>query len=328
MRLPLPLLAAGLSLCFAAGLPADADTAKNKPGSFTWHDTPNQFMELRFGDRAVLRYVYAPLDESSKEARARTFKVFHHLFDPAGTRIVTNGPGGKFPHHRGLFYGFNKVSYGTKKADVWHCTGDAFQSHDGFVSSEGNDKVARQKVKGGWHGPGKEVFAREEREVTVYDRPGGTLLDWSSTLTSAVDEPVKLDGDPQHAGFHFRADNEVDAKSAKETYYLRPDGKGKPGETRNWPAQKTHVNLPWDAMSFVLGGRRYTVLYLDHPRNPKEARFSERDYGRFGSYFEYTLTKEKPLTVRYRVWLQDGEMTGEQCESMSREFTSSATTGR
>jgi len=41
------------------------------------------------------------------------------------------------------------------------------------------------------------------------------------------------------------------------------------------------------------------------PRNPKEARFSERDYGRFGSYFEYDLDEGKPLTVNYRLWLQE-----------------------
>ena len=45
---------------------------------------------------------------------------------------------------------------------------------------------------------------------------------------------MRLDGDPQHAGFHFRANQEV-AKNGKEnTYYLRPDGKGKLGDTRNW----------------------------------------------------------------------------------------------
>ncbi|HEY1066538.1 MAG TPA: DUF6807 family protein, partial [Pirellulales bacterium] len=132
--------------------------------------------------------------------------------------------------------------------------------------------------------------------------------------------PISLDGDPQHAGFHFRASNEVATKTKGETYYLRVDGKGKPGETRNWPGQKEHVNLPWNAMSFVVGGQRYTAVYLDRPENPKESRFSERDYGRFGSYFEYTITEEKPLAVDYRVWLQKGEMTVEEAAAQSANF--------
>jgi hypothetical protein len=73
-------------------------------------------------------------------------------------------------------------------------------------------------------------------------------------------------------------------------------------------------------MSFVLRSKRYTVSYLDHPKNPKEARFSEREFGRFGSYFEYTLEKGKPLTVHYRLWLQEGLMKPKDVATLSNDF--------
>ena len=73
-------------------------------------------------------------------------------------------------------------------------------------------------------------------------------------------------------------------------------------------------------MSFVLGGKRYTVAYLDHPKNPKEARYSEREYGRFGSYFEYTIDEDKPLTVNYRLWLQEDQMDPKDVASLSNNF--------
>ena len=179
-----------------------------------------------------------------------------------------------------------------------------------------------------WHGRDGKVFAKEERELTVYPiaagtsergSAAGTMIDFTSKLTSTVG-PLKLDGDPQHAGFQFRASQEVPDKTAKETYYLRPDGKGEPGKFRNWPQDKGHENLPWNALSFVIEGQRYTVVYLDHPKNPKPARYSERDYGRFGSYFVAELDEGKPLTVQYRVWVQRGEMTVEQCEALSKAF--------
>jgi len=72
---------------------------------------------------------------------------------------------------------------------------------------------------------------------------------------------------------------EVSEKTSKQTYYLRPTGQDKFGATRNWPGNKDHVNLAWDAMSFVIADQRYTVAYLDRPDNPKEARFSERVFG-------------------------------------------------
>ena len=48
----------------------------------------------------------------------------------------------------------------------------------------------------------------EKRELTVYNLPGGKLIEFDSLLTTPLDK-VRLDGDPQHAGFHFRANNEL-----------------------------------------------------------------------------------------------------------------------
>jgi hypothetical protein len=59
---------------------------------------------------------------------------------------------------------------------------------------------------------------------------------------------------------------------------------------------------------------------LNHPNNPGESRWSERDYGRFGCYFEYELTEKNPLLVRYRVWLQEGEMTVEEVDALYKAF--------
>ena len=280
---------------------------------------------MLFGDRPVLRYMYEKLDTSNAARRDETIKPYHHVFDPAGDTIITKGPGGQFTHHRGLFFGFNKITYGDNQpADVWHCRNGESQQHVEFLNEEAGPVLGRHRVRIEWRGRKDDVFAIEEREMTAYNTTGGTLIEFASRVTTTGGE-VKLDGDPQHAGFHFRASNEVSDKTKKETYYLRPDGKGKAGETRNWPAQKQHVDLDWNVMSFVVGGQRYSAAYLDSPKNPKEARFSERDYGRFGSYFEYTVTKEKPLAVNYRVWVQRGEMTAENVIQLDDSFETPVT---
>ena len=68
------------------------------------------------------------------------------------------------------------------------------------------------------------------------------------------------------------------------------------------------------------GEQRFTCCYLDRPQNPKEARFSERDYGRFGSYFEFEIDTNKPLDLNYRIWLQEGEQTVEGVQSIADNF--------
>ena len=318
-----PALAAGASAAYTVTVPGKAPRGP----AFRWRQQPADYWELRYGDRPVLRYQDAPYDPSSPAARNRTFKVFHHLFDPTGQVLVTKGPGGLYTHHRGLLYGFMKVTYGTGHVvDIWHCKGDTHQQAGGVLDVAEGPVLGRQRVLVEWRGDGQELFAKEEREVTVYQTPGGTLLDFASRLRS-VHGVVRVDGDPQHAGFHFRAaqddPKETDEKkinAAEQTYFLRPDGQGKIGQTRNWPGQKTHVNLPWDAMSFQLGAQRYTVAYLDRPGNPKEARFSERAYGRFGSYFVAECDEQKPLDVAYRIWLQAGDMQGDAVQRLDTDF--------
>lgn len=318
----LPQLAADESVQLTATLSTEPPAAS---GGFAWHDQPGHHTELKFGDRPIVAYHYERLDESTPASRVRTYKVFHHVFSPKGDRIVTNGlsedPKVHSPHHRGMFFGFNRVTYGDgKTADTWHCIDGAFQQHERFLASEHGAVLGRQRAAIRWHGK-DAAFAEEERELTVYHFPGGHLIEFASRLRS-LGGRVQLEGDPHHAGFQFRAHNDVDAFTAQETIYVRPDGTGKPGETRNWdPASNQGpFNLPWNGMSFVLGGHRYTAAYLDHPENPKKAWFSEREFGRFGSYFKYTIEEDRPLAVKYRIWLQDGLMRPEEIAALSNDF--------
>jgi hypothetical protein len=319
----LPFLNAGESLRLKATLPTESPP---RDDAFSWHNHAGDFTELRFGTRPVLRYHYRAYDDSSEAARVRTYKVFHHLFSPKGDVLTTGGlsddPDVHSPHHRGIFYGFNRIAYGDgKTADTWHCTNGAHQSHDRFTAGEAGPVLGRHRLAISWYGQERQAFVNEERELTVYNVPGGQLIEFASRLRPSAG-PVKLDGDPQHAGLHFRADNEVFARTSQQTIFVRPDGTGKPGATRNWDPKTRQgpVNLPWNGMSFVLNSKRYTVAYLDHPKNPKEARFSEREYGRFGSYFEYILVKDKPLDVNYRFWLQEGLMKPEEISVLSMSF--------
>ena len=315
----------------AIGMAADAHADEG----FKWQAPEGDHVDLQFDGKPVLRYMMPTLDESSEEKRHETFKPYHHVFSPDGETLLTKGPGGLFQHHRGLFFGFNKITYGDgKKCDTWHCTDKTFQSHEEIIEQEADADSARQVVAIDWHGKEGELFAHERREIDVtrakHDGVEGWQIDFSSHLETSDGQPIHLDGDPQHAGFQFRATQRVPDETAKETYYVRTDGVGKPGDYRNWDHNKPNAkgnkeneNRPWNALSFVVDGQRYTVLYLDSPSNPKPARYSERDYGRFGSYFVADVTKEKPLDVKYRVWVQPGEMTVEKCEALSQQFISS-----
>lgn len=320
-----------------------ASDATRAAKGFAWEDG-NGETTLLFGGKPAMRYIHPTFDDSSADSIQNTFKPYHHVFSPDGETVLTKGPGGLYTHHRALFFGFNKVTYdGDKHCDVWHCTDGAHQQHVKELAREADENHARQRVAIDWYGGGDQPFAHEQRELTVtrpkHNGVAGWQIDFKSHVATADGKPIHLDGDPQHAGFHFRAaqedienTKEADQNQEKQIYFVRTDGNGTIGETRNWdpqkeddPASVESVNCPWDAMSFELHGKRYTVLYLDHPSNPKPSRSSERAYGRFGSYFVADVTDAMPLNVKYRVWVQAGEMTVDQCAHLSSDFNAEGT---
>ncbi len=285
---------------------------------FAWTDTEGKHLELHRDGKPVARYVYEAIDESSPERREETFKPFCHLFfNKYGHygELLTKGPGGKFTHHRGVFYGFSRVSYTDpsgerhEKIDTWHCR-KAHQIHRGFSATEADADSASFTSEIDWIGDDGGVFATEARTMRFSFDGADLVVDFESTLSTKFPE-VLLDGDPQHAGFHFRAHNDVAEETENATYYIRPgSGIGKPGVAINWSEKEDNEatrDLPWKAMCFTLRDTQTTVVYLDHPENPKPARASERQYGRFGTYFEAKVTPDSPLTVRYRLVVHPGE---------------------
>ena len=212
-------------------LKATVSSQPARAGGLIWRDQPGHHTDLLFGGRKIVTYHYERLDESTPASRVRTYRVFHHVFSPSGDRVVTGGlnedPKVHSPHHRGIFYGFNRITYGDgKRADTWHCTDGAFHQHERFLASEQGPVLGRQRVVISWHGK-DTAFAEEERELTVYNVTGGHLIEFESRLRSTSGR-VRIDGDPQHAGFQFRAHNDVDACTTNETIFIRPDGVGKP----------------------------------------------------------------------------------------------------
>jgi len=313
----LPTFPAGttLQVVLEAGGPAEA-----KPPRLAWKEQAGG-IDLEDGGKPLVRYEMPTYDPSSDAARERTYKPFHHVFDSSRGTLLTKGDGGQYTHHRGLFFGYNKIRHGADMqtaSDCWHCKGQARQEHKKVLEQAAGEVEARQRVAIDWIGSDAALVASETRELEVIPAPGGTAIDFASRLTTLA--PVRLEGDPQHSGVHFRAAQEVAAATKGQTYYLRPDRKAALGEFRNWPADPTYISAPWHAASFVVKGQRYTVLRVNRPANPGEARMSERDYARFGSYFEHDLRPDAPLEVAYRWWVQPGEMTLEQAARIAADY--------
>ena len=259
------------------------------------------YRDLQHHDTPILRHVnrYDPQNHDP------THKPFHHVFrfgavdarDPSNA-FITNGPGGKFPHHRGLFFGFNKTPHG----DFWHCRGVS-QQHRSYVKEQefAGTVAARGVSVAEWVDAQGKAVVRDTRRVTTW-RASGThlILDFEITLETLTGETFALDGDAHHSGFHFRAANEV-ADREHGAAFTYPSGAKDLGNDIWGEANWVHA-------AFDIAGRTYGVTHIDHPSNPRPTTYSTRPYGRFGAFFTHQLKPGEPLTVRYRVIVRDGSV--------------------
>lgn len=263
--------------------------------------------ELRWGDQPVVRYMFK-YDPSTPETLHDTYKVYHHVFGPGTQQIITKGPGGLYTHHRGMFVAWNKTGYEGKSSDFWHCTQGAHQKHAKFVSQSGDEHQGEMTAEIHWNdAAGKPVIIETRTLRATPIEGGGWQFDWSTSLASQRGE-ITLDGDRQHSGFQYRADQPVAVSNGAR--YVRPDSfPQQPGafEVDDKKDPEGHINLGWLAMTYEIDGKRYSVQYCEDPSLPKPSRYSERPYGRFGAFFKTTLAADKPLRMRYRVLVTPSE---------------------
>jgi len=255
-------------------------------------DSPGQHLDVTAGGRPLVRFMYA-YDPATKESLHDTYKPYLHVFDPTGDRLITKGPGGQFTHHRGIFIGWNKIAFDGRSYDRWHMSGGEQVVQKILQQAAAADKATFTALVH-WNDAAKEAFIVEERTFTVRRVPAGTLIDFSAKL-SAPRGDVKLDGDPEHAGIHFRPAGELD--KSKTRYHF-------PAERPN--AHKD-TDYPWAGETFTLGGAAYSVVEMSHPKNPAGTRWSAyRDYGRFGAFPVAELKQGGAFTFNYRFLIANG----------------------
>lgn len=290
-----------LSLVFEGLLRVSSLSAAD---GFQWDEPHPGEYRLRLGEAPVISCMTA-YDDSTPERREETYKVYTHVYGPKSGDLITKGPGGLYPHHRGIYLAWNKTIAGDRSYDFWHCPpkSGVHQRINGVPELKADPERASIKLAIDWNdGEGKPVV-RESRELTVraqQEPVAGWIIDVRSELTSQRGD-LRLEGDRQHAGLQFRAPQEVAEKESAR--YVRPAGFPQEPEAHQVDDSgdpPRHIDLNWLTMTYATNGKQYSVEYFADPSLPKPALYSERPYGRFGSFFKTVLKGNTPLVLRYR----------------------------
>ena len=212
-------------------------------------------------------------------------------------------PKQQFPHHRGIYIGWNKIGSDlagpdgkAKTFDLWHFNNGGTMTVAKFDKLEGGKDSATIVATIEWRGGvkdagGSDLLLTETRTLTI-SRPAAktTQVDAQFVLKPARD--LSLGGDLQHAGVHFRASATVGTRNKDTAYVWEPDIEGKGGKVAS-------KELKWARLTFPIGERFYHATELNAPTNPVD-ELSWRDYGRFGFFFKKDLKKDETLTLKYR----------------------------
>jgi hypothetical protein len=257
--------------------------------------------------RAIASLQRAPHDPAQ---HLETCKVFHHVFAPDG-RLLTKGQGGEFPHHRGLFLGWNQMQWRGAGYDFWHCSHGETQQFRDFLPAQSMGLTDDWQVSAiDWCVANGTAIVRERRALRA--RELGievAVLDVRSELL-AEDSAVRLAGDPQHAGEQFRALQQFAEKDAAPVRYLRPASAV--GE-----ANDVWKGCEWIAGVLPMPGGDVTVLRVEGRNNPRPTVWSTRPYGRFGATFTTELQPGTPLPLSWTYVIALGARDTAWCQSMA-----------
>ncbi len=277
---------------------------------FSFKDTAGESLDIYLDGRAIARYMYAN-DTTTAERSERTFKPYLHVFDAEGKEMITKGPGGTYTHHRGIFFGWQRIGYEGKNYNMWEMGGGNRQIHQKFTGQKAGPDQASFTSLVAWKLPDGKTLLEDERTFTFYRRPAPTLalIDFS-TKVKAVAGDLDLNGDPEHGGVQFRAAEEIDRKTLK--YCLPKDAIERPldpdADFQHMSASRiSRTDLPWAAESYQLRDKIYNIQQMSGPGNPTGTRWSAyREYGRFGAFPAAKLKAGDTLTLRYRFWVTAG----------------------
>jgi hypothetical protein len=256
--------------------------------------------------RPVFVYRHQPQLAAGVPEKYRRSTYIHPLFDLRGNVISDDFPKDHL-HHRGLSWTWAHVGIAGEVYDLWACEGIR-QVFEKWLAKENGPVCATIGVKNAWWTAPTRSGAAGQKEVMdewVWIRafPAneyGRAIDVLLTLKAL--EPIQLAGRKEkgYSGFGLRYG------PRQATIITTPQG--------TEAADSDLKRFPWadESGKFAGSGLLSGAAIFQHPSNPGcPAGWCLRDYGFIGVSWPgveiINLEPGKTLTLRFRVWVHDGD---------------------
>lgn len=266
------------------------------------YDKDTGRVEVSRGGQPVLRYNFATVPvpdalKGRKYAEPRSDYV-HPLYGPGG-EVLTVDYANDHPHHRGVYWAWPEVYYKDGVRDL-HALQGLFARPSKLISAGAAGGAATIEAENVWKWDDTEPIVRELATIRVSSADGGGyFVDFEFSFTALVDGvKVARRGQKAYGGLNIRTALQGGQKILEHT---DPAG----AEPRRSYAQIAGVPT---------GGKQSAALaIIQHAANLAYPG----DWVKFpnlgwlqptfpASGDKFPLAKDKPLLLKYRLWVQPG----------------------
>lgn len=271
---------------------------------FAFREITPASLELTENGKPVYVYNFGGILAPRYSELSRRSCYLHPVYAPDGTQL-TDDFNKDHPHHRGIFWAWEVVTFDGKTDDVWTVKGFR-QKFVSWKARETTGSEARLAVENGWYW-GDRKFVKEDVDIVARPISGDKrVLDFTLTF-EATEKPVVIVGTPDshkgYGGFAFRT--------------MPRDG----GSTNTVILTDTGISAkdgvmarhPWAEIRGSFQGKKESIRVEDNPSNPgypTNGWLMRHSFALLNVSYPgldpITLEPGKPLTLKYRVILSSG----------------------
>lgn len=270
----------------------------------TWQkaNAPEKYVELRSGDKPVLRYNYGVLLPAGVPAEYARCCYVYPLWTPGGVSPLDDFPKDHY-HHRGVFWAWPDIRIGGVAYDGWVQRGLKTENRSLRTELRGNGSEATLDVENEWVVEHKPVAAVREH-YEIYPATGKSRRVLVSLTLVANDRPIELRGshetEKSYGGLSVRF-------APRENTTIRTEQ----GVSEKDQDLNSHE---WAELEATYQGRKAAVRVDNAATNEGGSpQWCLRHYGFIGAAFpgktkdrnSFTLEPGKPLTLRYTIVVAD-----------------------
>ena len=290
------LLVAAIACCHAA-------TGADSP--FAFREISPASLQLSEHGQPVFVYNFGGILADGAPEATRRSTYLHPVYAPDGT-MLTDDFNKDHPHHRGIFWAWEVVTFDGKTDDVWTVKGFR-QKFVRWKARETTGATARLAIENGWYA-GERKFVKEDVDIVVHPTANDRRqLDFTLSF-EATDKPVTIVGTPVskkgYGGFAFRT---APRDGGPEKTIIRTDE----GVSEKDGVMARH---PWAEILGSFQGKKEAIRIEDdaaNPGYPKNGWLMRHSFALLNVSYPglepLTLQPGKPLVLKYRVILSSGK---------------------